>query len=224
MRRASRLLLVIAAIAITVSAAVMAFAALQPALQDASTRAAQDDLRRELADTPKPRSPADRHGGRKASVPTASAVKVGEPIGTMRIPRFGADWDWVLLEGADDETIANGPGHYADTVLPGARGNVGVAAHRAGHGDPFIDFDKLRRGDEVQIQQGGVRWIYRLDTDPRIVPVTATWVLRPHPRSGAGPVSERWRRELTLTTCWPKYGSSERMFVRGTLTRVQRAA
>ena len=35
------------------------------------------------------------------------------------------------------------------------------------------------------------------------------WVLDPLPG-----------RQLTLTTCWPKYGSAKRMFVRGTLVDV----
>ena len=93
--------------------------------------------------------------------------------------------------------------------LPGARGNVALAAHRAGHGDPFLDFDTLRIGDEILVEQRRVRWTYRLVTAPRIVGVDASWVLRPSTT-----------RELTLTTCWPRYGSSKRMYVRARLTDV----
>ena len=33
------------------------------------------------------------------------------------------------------------PGHYPGSPMPGERATSAVAAHRAGHGDPFIDFD-----------------------------------------------------------------------------------
>jgi sortase A len=135
-------------------------------------------------------------------------VRVAEALAVMRIPRFGADWRWVALEGTADRVIADGPGHYSWTPLPGERGNVGFAAHRAGHGDPFIDFDRLRPGDEVIMSQGDLRWVYQIDTQPRIIPTTATWVLNRLPG-----------HRLTLTTCWPKYGSAKRMYVRGHLVR-----
>ena len=102
--------------------------------------------------------------------------------------------------------LADGPGHYPGTPLPGQRGNVAFAAHRAGHGDPFIDFDELRPGDVIELRQGLTSWTYVVDTDPKIVLPSASWVLDPL----------RGRR-LTLTTCWPKYGSSKRMYVRAHL-------
>jgi sortase A len=58
----------------------------------------------------------------------------------------------------------------------------------------------------VLLRQQGVRWDYRLTTSPRIIPASAAWVL--DPLRG---------RHLTLTTCWPRYGSSKRMFVRAVL-------
>lgn len=138
--------------------------------------------------------------------PTATAVPVGQALATMRIPRFGADWRWTALEGTDEWVIADGPGHYEGTALPGEEGNAAFAGHRAGHGDPFIDFDLLRPGDRVFLSQGRTTWTYEITTAPRIIDVTDVWVLDPLPG-----------RMLTLTTCWPKYGSAKRMFVRGDL-------
>jgi sortase A len=140
------------------------------------------------------------------AVPVARPVPVGHALAVMRIPRFGSSWSWVASEGTSQEVLAGGPGHYRGTPLPGQRGNVAFAAHRAGHGDPFLDFDQLRRGDKVQLQQGGTSWTYVIDTEPEIVPADANWVLDPLPG-----------RRLTLTTCWPKYGSSKRMYVRAHL-------
>jgi sortase A len=145
----------------------------------------------------------------RSSRPSATPVPHGEALAVMRIPRFGAEWEWAALEGTSLEVIADGPGHYPRTPLPGQRGNVAFAAHRAGHGDPFIDFDTLRPGDRVELEQGGTVWVYEIDTRPEIVPVSASWVLDPLPG-----------RRLTLTTCWPKYGSSKRMYVRAHLVAV----
>ena len=142
-------------------------------------------------------------------VPQAQPVAIGEALATMRIPRFGADWKWTALEGVADDVIANGPGHYEGTALPGERGNAAFAAHRAGHGDPFIDFDLLRPGDRVLVSQGRTTWTYTITMTPRIIDIDDVWVL------------DRLRgRMLTLTTCWPKYGSARRMFVRARLTGV----
>jgi sortase A len=135
-------------------------------------------------------------------------VAPGHALARLRVPRFGAAWSWVVVEGTTAESLAEGPGHYAGTPLPGARGNVAIAGHRAGHGDPFIDFDRLEPGDTLRLGQGRAWWVYRLVTRPRIVPPSASWVLDPLPG-----------RRLTLTTCWPRYGSSQRMFVRAVLAR-----
>jgi sortase A len=136
----------------------------------------------------------------------ARAVDSGQALAVMRIPRFGHDWRWAVSEGVSQKVLADGPGHYPGTPLPGERGNSAFAAHRAGHGDPFIDFDRLRPGDLVHLSQGDTSWTYRLDRRPRIIPTSASWVLNPLPG-----------QRLTLTTCWPKYGSAKRMYVTGHL-------
>lgn len=188
---------------IGVGCAVLAFLLLQPSLTAYRTDRAQQRLVTEVPVGPAPAGPV--------RVPVARAVGTGEALAVLRVPRFGADWSWVAVEGTALDQLADGPGHYRGTPLPGARGNVAFAAHRAGHGDPFLDFDTLRTGDEVVLEQRRVRWTYRLVTAPRIVPVDATWVLRPSAT-----------RELTLTTCWPRYGSSKRMYVRARLAEVDR--
>jgi sortase A len=188
--------------------ALLAFLLLQPALTSHRTAQAQHRLAAEVPGGPAPAAPPRNPAG----VPVARPVDTGDALAILRVPRFGEEWSWVAVEGTAPEQLADGPGHYRHTPLPGARGNVALAAHRAGHGDPFLDFDTLRPDDHVVLEQGRVRWVYRLVTGPRIVPVDATWVLR-----------QRQTRELTLTTCWPRYGSSKRMYVRAELARVARA-
>jgi sortase A len=145
----------------------------------------------------------------KASTPTASRAAHGQPFAELRIPRFGDDWRWAVVEGTDASALELGPGHYPGTPMPGEVGNAAIAAHRAGHGDPFIDFDDLRRDDSVQITQGDTTWVYRIVREPWIVAADANHVLDPLPG-----------RKLTLTTCWPKYGSSKRLIAVARLDEV----
>lgn len=170
----------------------------QLVIEHHETAQAQQRLRAEV-----PEQAVVRGGN---AIPVARPVPVGHALVVMRIPRFGASWSWVAAEGTSQSVLADGPGHYPQTPLPGQRGNVAFAAHRAGHGDPFIDFDRLQPGDRIELRQGQTTWHYVIDTDPKIVPTSASWVLKPLPS-----------RELTLTTCWPKYGSAKRMYVRAHL-------
>lgn len=142
----------------------------------------------------------------KPPVP-APAEGVGSALAYLQIPRFGENWLWTVVEGTTDEALAEGPGHYEGTALMGQEGNMVVSGHRAGHGDPFIDFDRLQVGDEVTFRQSGAWWTYRIFRGPEIIEATTHWVLRQ-------PTNVR---KLTLTTCWPKYGNEKRMFVRALL-------
>lgn len=147
---------------------------------------------------------------RASAVPVARSVARGKALATMTIPRFGAGWRWEVAEGVAPSVLDGGPGHFPGTAVPGARGNTAYAAHRAGHGDPFIDFDRLRRGDRITLAQRGAVWTYQVTMRPRIIDIDDVWVLDHLPG-----------RQLTLTTCWPRYGSSRRMFVRAGLARVE---
>lgn len=139
--------------------------------------------------------------------PVAAKAPEGSALAYMRIPRFGKDWLWATLEGTSIDTINQGPGHFISTPLPGHEGNSVFAAHRATHGDPFIDFDTLQVGDQVILAQSGAEWVYEITQAPVIIDVEESWILDTF-------APGKW---LTLVTCWPKYGSSKRMFIRAKL-------
>lgn len=181
----------------------IAWAKYVPAAQDAATYRAQSQLGHEVP------TPIRVLPGARLGPPIAAPAATGHALATLRVPAFGADWRWTAVEGVGDAQLATGPGHYPGTPLPGEYGNVAFAAHRAGHGDPFLDFDQLRPGERVEFTQGDVTWVYRLDTFPRIIEASDVSVLDPLPG-----------HRLTLTTCWPKWGSSKRMVVVGHLARV----
>ncbi|MFH9199129.1 class E sortase [Streptomyces anulatus] len=143
-----------------------------------------------------------------SAAPAPAPYRDGKPFATMRIPRFGADWEWPVLENTAVTTLQKGLGHYSGTASPGDTGNFAVAGHRRTYGDPFKDFPKLRPGDAVVVNDGTTWFTYRIAKKPyRTVP-TDTAVVDPVPR-GSG--FEGAGRYLTLTTCEPEWGSSHRL-------------
>ena len=143
--------------------------------------------------------------------PTATSVKRGQALALMEIPRFGQNWLWTTLEGVRMEIVNKGPGHYPRTVLPGEEGNSAFAAHRATHGDPFLNFEELELGDKIYLSQKGARWTYEVRTEPEVIETDELWVLDDF-------APGKW---LTLTTCWPKYGSEKRMYIRAELVNTE---
>ncbi|WP_157987581.1 class E sortase [Jiangella endophytica] len=145
----------------------------------------------------------------------------GDAYGILRIPRFGDDWSFTIVQGVQDDDLARGPGHYPNTANPGELGNVGIAAHRSGHLSPFADFPDLRVGDTIEIEMADGTYVYELDDAPdgdsngNKINISDVWVVDPVP--GEPRDTEPTQRRITLTTCWPRFGSSHRMYATGTL-------
>ncbi|MBM9459178.1 class E sortase [Nocardioides sp. zg-536] len=134
---------------------------------------------------------------------------VGDGLSVLHIPRLGEDWEWVVLEGVDKKTLNDGPGHFPGTALPGEVGNFAVAGHRATHGEPFAQLDKLKEGDKVYVEAVDGWFTYQV-TWSRIVPPTAVEVIAPVAgRPGKNPTVQ----SLTLVTCHPRWASTERLVV-----------
>jgi LPXTG-site transpeptidase (sortase) family protein len=180
------------------------------------TDQAQDELRAQIsAEWPDP-----THVGTAATAPPPEEppdeVELGDGYAILRIPRLGADWAWVVVQGVQLSDLTRGPGHYEDTANPGELGNVAIAGHRAGHGAPFADLDKIEIGDVVEVETATGVWTYTVDDGPHIIHPTEIWVVDPAPGQGAN--AEPTERRITLTTCHPRYGSSQRMYVSGVLS------
>ncbi|RIQ11888.1 class E sortase [Jiangella rhizosphaerae] len=179
------------------------------------TAQAQDQLLEDL------QSELGADGGAVDKETTPPELELGDAYGIIRIPRFGDDWEWVIVEGVEDEDLKNGPGHYPNSVAPGEIGNFGVAAHRSGHGWPFADFPELRVGDIIEITTRQGTFLYELDNAPNgdsdgnKIANDETWVVDPVPGEPDG--TEPTQRRITLTTCWPEVGSSHRMYATGLL-------
>jgi len=137
----------------------------------------------------------------------------GEGFAFMHIPRLGRRYSVPVVEGVSLDDLAKGVGHYPKTVLPGEVGNFAVAGHRATHGEPFAYLDEVRKGDAVVVETQEDWYVYVIDRT-KIVQPTDTWVIEPVPgRPDAVPTE----RLITLTTCNPRWASTERLIVWGHL-------
>lgn len=133
----------------------------------------------------------------------------GEVFGIMHIPRFGPDYAVQIAGGTGrSESLDLGAiGHYSSTQMPGAVGNFAVAAHRGSHGAPFMNLPDLHVGDAVVIQTQDGWYTYRYRSMEYVTPDSVD-VLLPVPREQGIEANGRY---LTMTTCSPRYGFSERL-------------
>jgi len=151
---------------------------------------------------------------------------IGDAYAVLRIPRFGGSWEYVVVQGTEESDLKRGPGHYLDTANPGEMGNFSVAGHRAGHGQPFAAFPELRAGDVVEVQTSEAIYTYELDDAPdgdqdgNRIGASDTQVVWPNPEAD-DPNAEATEERVTLTTCWPRWGSSHRMYATGTLVSAE---
>ena len=174
----------------------------------------------------------DRSGTPPAAVrqTTAADVQIGSPLAILYIPRLGSDYRRVVVEGTAETHLAQGPGHYPGTALPGRPGNVAIAGHRVGDGSPFLDLDLLRPGDSIVLETEQTWFVYRVLGDPdtgnflgdpsgipgrQVVNPEDVQVIAPTPNgpSDAAPSGAY----LTLTTCHPRFSARQRLVLHAAL-------
>jgi sortase A len=132
------------------------------------------------------------------AVPGSRTPTPGQAWATISIPTIGVK-DVVVFEGTEAEQIDVGVGHYLGTDFPSdSSGNVALAGHRTGWGQPFNRLSELRRGDAVIIETADGVHTYTV-TGSAVVELTETWVLGEVPAQASG--ASRDSQLLTLTTC-----------------------
>ena len=157
-----------------------------------------------------------------------SSIPLGTGIANLYIPRFGPDYHWSILQGTTQAALADGPGHYVGTALPGQVGNFAIAGHRVGKGEPFLNLDRLHAGDALILETKPYWFVYRVkgldrglnvpDRDgvagQEIVDPGDGAVLLPYPdHPGRRPVE----RLMTMTTCTPKFTATQRLVIHANL-------
>ena len=126
--------------------------------------------------------------------------KTGRAVALLRIPRISLDM--VVVEGVDDRSLRDGPGHYPGTAFPwDPAGRVAIAGHRTTFLHPFWDLQLLKPGDRIVLESRYGRFTYEV-TGSRVVAPTDVSVL-----------GRTRRPSLVLTTCEPRYSASHRLVV-----------
>jgi sortase A len=140
----------------------------------------------------------------------------GRPFAFIRIPAFGRNWRFAVVQGTGFAQLALGPGHVIGTQRPGQVGNFAVAGHRVTAGNPFWSVPSLRAGNKVFIDTAAGTFEYQVSTRPVWVWPGDTAVLAPAP----GFPGQRPRRPwITLITCDPAWSGTSRVVVTGVLIK-----
>jgi sortase A len=143
-----------------------------------------------------------------------AAPALGQPFALIRIPRFGATWEFALIQGTGLPELALGPGHVPGTAMPGQLGNFAVAGHRVTAGNPFWSLPSMRPGDRVYVETRAATYSYRVTARPEWVSSADNAVEAPVPgRPGVAP----HRALITLITCDPPWTGVNRIVVTGVL-------
>lgn len=146
-------------------------------------------------------------------------LRVGQPFAFMKIPAFGPQWRFAIVQGTGLAQLAVGPGHVPGTALPGKVGNFAVAGHRVTAGNPFWNLPRLHAGDLVSIETRTATFVYRIFGRPSLVSPGAVTVLAAVPGE---PGRRPSRRLITLITCDPAWTGTHRLVVTGALVRTLR--
>lgn len=117
------------------------------------------------------------------------AIQEGDTVGVFYIPRL--DREIPIIEGTDEEELAQGVGHFADTGFPGENKQILLSGHRD---TVFRQFGELQDGDELHVKMEHGTFIYVInDSETQIVPANDTTVIDP----------SRSDEVLTVSTCYP---------------------
>jgi sortase A len=131
----------------------------------------------------------------------------GAAAGRIRIRRIHASY--VIVKGTDPASLRKGPGIYDHTPFPGARGTTGIAGHRTTYLAPFRHIDRLRPGDDIEVDMPYATFHYRVQRRQIVTP-DSTWIIR----------RVAYDR-LVLSACHPLYSAAKRIVVFARLASVQ---
>ncbi len=167
----------------------------------------QDRLASELATATRlfRLSASSSSGGANARIAHEAALWArrahrGGAIGRISLPTLHRRY--VVVQGTDESSLEDGPGHYPSTPFPGQSGTVAIAGHRTTYLAPFRTVNDLRPGDPIVLEMPYARLTYAVE-QIRIVTPNAWWITR------RVPGAER----LVLSACHPLYSASHRIVV-----------
>ena len=144
----------------------------------------------------------------------------GDAIGLLRVERFGKDYEVPIVPSFDKSALARGIGWYEKRAKPGQIGNFAIAGHRVTHGEPFRDFLKLRKGDDVVVETRTQIFTYNLRNNGTDITVdfTTSWPLQAVPVKGKANAKPT-EPILTMLTCSELFHTRDRSVVLGDLVK-----
>lgn len=156
---------------------------------------------------PKPTKPAP---------PTEQTeFKVGDVVGILHIPAWGADHAVPIIFGVDLPELERGVGMYKTSATPGKLGNLAIAGHRSGDPQPFRNLLELERGDKIIVETKIAKYTYVVTGPAYETTLTAEdggWVVHSPEIEGFENMST-----ITLTTCTHLWRSNDRSVLYGKL-------
>ena len=142
--------------------------------------------------------------------PSGPPIANGTAIARLKIASIGLDK--TIVEGVGVSDLKKGPGHFAETPMPGQLGNAAIAGHRTTYGHPFLDLDQVKVGDLIEVSTVAGTFVYS---------VTGTTVVSPSQYELVIPTIDPNVATLTLATCTPAYTAKQRLIVKATLVPAQ---
>ncbi|VXB61895.1 class E sortase [Citricoccus sp. K5] len=130
-------------------------------------------------------------------------------LGMLHVPSWGDDFEVPIGSGDGADVLDAGQvGHYDATQPIGAMGNAGLAGHRTTHGKPLREVHHLEQGHEIVVESADHWFVYK---------VVAKDIVKPHQSEVLDPIppfeGATQGRYLTLTTCDPIFGITDRYIV-----------
>jgi sortase A len=160
-----------------------------------------------------PHPAVQTRAGRIDMLPEQFHPATGAPFAFIRIPAFGANWRFTVIQGTALAQLNMSPGHVPGTGWPGQPGNFAVAGHRVTSGNPFWSLPSMKDGDLVYVQTRLNDFTYRVTGKKWVSPADVA-VLDAVP---GHPGQRPSRRLLTLITCDPAWTGTYRVIVTGVL-------
>ncbi|NQZ12380.1 MAG: class GN sortase [Algicola sp.] len=110
------------------------------------------------------------------------------PVARLKVPAH--DIDVLVLQGSSGRTLAFGPGHMANTPLPGEGGNSVIGGHRDTH---FRFLQNVKVGDILEVETA--------DNQQLRYQVFARSIVDHNDTEQV--LNQQGSEELTLVTCYP---------------------
>ncbi|MDD5622445.1 MAG: class E sortase [Actinomycetota bacterium] len=120
----------------------------------------------------------------------------------LKMPISKIDLEQISYEGADTQTLNQGPEHIEETPPPDDNGRCTISGHRTAYNLPFRKIDEFGKGDLIYPEtMNGELFTYA---------VMGTDIVNPEDIYIPGGTR---KRELLLTACEPEYSAVKRLVI-----------